>query len=601
MGTARESDATGVGKRGPTVAPLPTVRSALLPLALTSLLLGALLAPACGTPGETDAEDTNSGAAGYTTGGACDGLPKLTNLQTPAGVCVGLVAKGFTYARGIAELPSGDLVLAEMGGWAQDRGAVWLLRRGPDKSYSRTRVAKQIDKPSGVAVGPDGLPYVGTPTGIFRFDPYEATVDPLPRTGPFRAADYKQPKLTLVVKDLPGTGRHPLARFVFEKKSPWTLYANVGSSSDDCEQGADAKPPTGFPLPCAEAEGDNARGAIRTYDLSNAAHVATGFTVIAHGLRNSMALAVHPTSGALVQAENSRDSINKFAASLTASEGDLPHEELNVVIPGSHYGWPYCYDNGTPNPEYLGRVDCSQYTAPTQLLPGHASPLGMQFYTGSMFPAAYKNQLIMTFHGYRANGHRLVMVPVDANGVPGSGEPQDIIRNWDKNGNDPLGTPVDVTVAKDGSLYVTEDKNGDVLRVFFDASKGNGLPLKAIPPVAPQVDPQETARCATLATKTDAFSKVERDVIDTSCASCHGVGPGYPGGLRLDKCDAAGNAARLLAKRDGGKPGYVVPNDENSELVLRIKGNGYPQMPAGGLDPELLDAVTSWISEGALY
>lgn len=575
------------------------MRTSLLPLALGSLLVGALLAPACGAPGEEDVEDGAAAEGGYSMGGTCDGLPKLANLQTPAGVCVGLVSKGFTYARGIAELPSGDLVLAEMGGWAQDRGGVWLLRRMPDKSYSRTRIAKQIDKPSGVAIGPDGLPYIGTPTGIFRFDPYEATVDPVPKTGPFRATDYKQPRFTLVVKDLPGTGRHPLARFVFDKKSPWTLYVNVGSASDDCEQGASAKPPSGFPSPCPEAEGDGARGSIRKYDLSAGNHVATGFTVHARGLRNSMALAVHPTSGALVQAENSRDSINKFQASLTASEADLPHEELNVVLPGSHYGWPYCYDNGTPNPEYLGRVDCSRYTNPAQLLPGHASPLGMQYYTGSMLPAAYRNQLIVAYHGYRANGHRLVVVPVDANGIPGSGEPLDIIRNWEKNGEDPLGSPVDVAVAKDGSLYVTEDKNGDVLRVFFDPSKGDGAPMRPKAISQPQVDPQEAARCKALATKQDSFARVERDVIDRSCVSCHGAGPGYAGGLRLDKCDALGNAQRLLAKRSGGRAPYVVPNDQRSELVLRLKGDGYPEMPAGGLDPEGLAEVQSWIGEGA--
>src|SRR5205814_1860297 len=153
-----------------------------------------------------------------------------------------------------------------------------------------------------------------------------------------------------------------------------------------------------FPFPCAEADGQKARGAIRKYDLSASPdHVSTGYTVIAKGLRNSMALAVHPTSNALIQGENSRDSNNKYEASLTDNEGDLPHEELNVIVPGSNYGWPYCYDNGAPNPEYRGRVDCSNYTKPALLLPGHASPLGMAYYTGTMFPQAYKNQLLVTY------------------------------------------------------------------------------------------------------------------------------------------------------------------------------------------------------------
>lgn len=571
-------------------------------LASLAVLTALAAVPACGNPGEDDVSDEGPAEDNYTISGTCDGLPRLANLKTPPGVCVGLVADKFTFARGIAELPSGDLVMAEMGGWAVDRGAVWLLRRMPDKTYSKTRIAKQIDKPSGVAVGPDGLPYIGTPTGIFRFDPYERTNDPVPRTGPFRTTgDYKQPRFKLVVKDLPGTGRHPLARFVFDPKNPWTLYANVGSASDVCETGQNPRPPNSYPAPCPEAEGDDARGTIRKYDLSGPDHVATGYTVVAHGLRNSMALAIHPGSGALIQAENSRDSINKHEATLTANEGELPHEELNVIVPGAHYGWPYCYDNGAPSPEYRGRVDCSNYTNPALLLPGHVSPLGLTYYNGSMFPEAYRGNLLMTYHGYRSYGHRLVMVPVDENGVPGSGEPLDIIRGWEEGaeGRERIGTPVDVLVARDGSLYLTEDKNGDVLRVVFDGAQGDGQPMRAIPPEAPRVSPEEQRRCADLRDRHDAYSEVQRDVIDVSCVSCHGVGPGFAGGLRLDKCDAIGNAKRLLQPRSGGRPAYVVPNDEQSELLLRMKGEGYPQMPAGGLTGEQLDAVTAWIRAGA--
>lgn len=580
------------------------MRSLLLSLAVVSSLAGAVFVPACASP-EEEAADEEAREEAYTTEGTCDGLPKLKNLKTPPGVCVGLVAQGIKRARGIAELPNGDLVVAEMAGWVQDRGAVWLLRRMPDKTYSKTRVAKMIDKPSGVAVGPDGLPYIGTPKGVFRFDPYEKTADPIPKTGKFRASpDYKQPRFTTVIDDFPNVpgARHPLAKFVFGRGSDaWTIFANVGSFSDVCEQGAKAKPPSGYPMPCPEADGDKPLGIVRRYVLTADKHVANGFTVLAKGLRNSMALVVHPTSNALIQAENSRDTIDKHDASLTASEGDLPHEELNVIVPGAHYGWPYCYDNGAPSPEYRGRVDCANFTNPALLLPGHSAPLGMAYYDGAMFPPSYKGNLLVTYHGYRTTGHRLVVVPVDANGIPGGGEPLDIVRGWEKSadGRDPLGAPVDVMVAKDGSIYVTEDKNDDVLRVFFDPSKGDGAPMRPLPPVKPVVSADEKERCEQLARRTDAFSKVQRDVIDVECVSCHGVGPGFAGGLRLDKCDAVGNAKRLLAPRSGNRPAYVVPNRLDSELLLRIKGQGFPQMPAGGLDPEKLQEVESWIKAGA--
>lgn len=582
--------------------------------ALTTALLGAAIVPACGAPGDEAIDEESSGEDAYTTEGTCDGLPKLKNLKTPPGVCVGVVATGFTFARGIAELENGDLVLAEMGGWAKDRGGVWLLRRKEDKSYAKTKLNALIDKPSGIAVGPDGLPYVGTPDAIYRFDPYAATLkaDPtkkLPKTGSLMGVDvWKQPKISLVVKNLPGDlkpngesgARHPLKKFVFDPKNPWNMLVNVGSASDTCEQKAGARPPTDYPMPCAEAEGQNARGTIRKYVLGGPDHLATDFTVLARGLRNSMAIAVHPESGAIIQGENSRDAINKLDASLTDQEGDLPHEELNVIEPGGHYGWPYCIDNGTPNPEYRGRVNCSNYKNPAMLLPGHVSPLGMAYYTGSMFPAAYKNNLLVTFHGYREYGHRLVMVPADARGIPGAGEPLDIIRGWEKSadGRDPMGAPVDVLVAKDGSIYVTEDKNGTVLRVFFDPRGGNGAPMRPLPPQRPVVSADERARCDALVRRTDSFSRVQRDLIDTSCVGCHGAGPGYAGGLALLKCDAVGNAKRLTERR-ANREAYVSAGNANSELVLRLKGQGFPQMPAGGVSPEQLDEVQTWIREGA--
>jgi hypothetical protein len=314
-----------------------------------------------------------------------------------------------------------------------------------------------------------------------------------------------------------------------------------------------------------------------------------------------MALAVHPESGILVQGENSRDSIDKLDPSLADLEGELPHEELNVIRPGQHYGWPYCYDNGALNPEYRSQgIDCRKYQSPALLLPGHAAPLGMQYYTGALFPPIYKNQLIAAYHGYRDNGHRLVMVPVDEEGKPGVGEPLDIIRGWDAKVSPaaPQGAPVDVELARDGAILLTEDKNGTVLRVSYNPALGDGKPLAALPPKKPVQDPTEKGRCDALKKRTDLLALMQKQLLDTSCVSCHGVGPGFPGKLALLRCDADGNAQRLLASRQGAGP-LVVPKDRNSELVLRIKGQGFPQMPAGGVNPEQLESLFAWIDLGA--
>jgi glucose/arabinose dehydrogenase len=138
---------------------------------------------------------------------------------------------------------------------------------------------------------------------------------------------------------------------------------------------------------------------------------------------------------------------------------------LNLVRRGAHYGWPYCFDNNQPSPEYPGR-DCSAYQRPAMLLPAHAAPLGMMFYTADQFPADYRNSLIVGFHGYRKHGHRIVALLPDKNGAP-LGRMLDLVSGWNAKDGQPMGAPVDLKVGLDGAVYITEDRNGTVLRLRY--------------------------------------------------------------------------------------------------------------------------------------
>lgn len=378
--------------------------------------------------------------------GSCGGLKRL-NLTTPAGFCVGLVADRLRFPRGVLPLENGDILVADMGNWDKNQGSLWRLsprRSATGVEYGKTELLKHLDRPNGLALGPDGKVYVGTATKIFRFAPDKPTLTEDVVGGSSGLVGFE------------GTGRHPLLKMVFGQDG--AMYVNVGSKTDHCEKPNHAKPDAR--AACPETLQAAPRGAIRRYAFAWPQGKITAVDLqYATGLRNSMALAVHPRTGVLWQGENSRDNIGSADAKL--NDETLPHDEINRIVKGGRYGWPYCFDNNRAAPEYPA-YRCSVFRQPEVLLPAHAAPLGMLFYTGSRFPAAWRGQLIIGFHGYRAQGHKLMAYAVDGNGnVTSRATP--LISGW----NNPLGAPTDIAQAPDGGLIISEDRNGTILKLDY--------------------------------------------------------------------------------------------------------------------------------------
>jgi len=350
----------------------------------------------------------------------CDGWPAVS-LETPEGLCVGLVvhsdSPGVAEGRGpfrprtLVEDPAHANVfwIVDAGG-RRDRAGRLFRMDASTRPPTTTRIAERLDRPHGSAIGPDGWLYVGEVQRVVRFDPgasdvlasREIVIDDLPT-------------------QIPGRDRirfHPLSAFVFTPD--WDLILNRGSSTDHCAESLAVEPAT--QARCHdEAEGTAALVHYSHSVDASGRHVWTSPRVIARGLRNSVALSAH-ASGLVLQGENGAD----------FPEADRPREELNRIAldrPEQHFGWPYCYDRDRADERWTGADfacdpgENASYVPPHLLLPAHGAPLGLAYYDDGPLEAL-RGTLLVTLHGYRPTGHRLLALPVDALGPPaGSAAP----------------------------------------------------------------------------------------------------------------------------------------------------------------------------------
>ncbi|MCE7872351.1 hypothetical protein DYH09_18500 [bacterium CPR1] len=179
-----------------------------------------------------------------------------------------------------------------------------------------------------------------------------------------------------------------------------------------------------------------------------------GFEILARGIRNSMGFDWHPVSGELYFTDNGRDMLGD----------DLPPEELNRLSRvGQHFGFPYRFGNNLKDPEWGDRAPAGlTFTPAVAFMEAHVAPLGMRFYRGSMFPAAYQNQAFIAQHGSwnRSTplGYRVVTV---------QGSRATVFAHGWLQGGSVSGRPVDVQELSDGSLLVSDDHAGKVYRITY--------------------------------------------------------------------------------------------------------------------------------------
>lgn len=305
---------------------------------------------------------------------------------------------------------------------SQDR--VVALPPTPDGGHADrvVDVAEDLDRPHGIAFHGEHL-YLATEREILRYRTDGLGVDEGTRE--------------TIVSDIPSGGFHWTRTIAIHDDR---LYLSAGaclSNSDHCS-----------------TIDDTYLAAITRFELDG-----SDPTTFARGLRNAVGMAWH--GGQLLATDNGVDDLGP----------EEPPDELNVVREGGHYGFPECYGDNVPIEDGAGEP-CGDRVPPVATFPAHSAPLGLDVYDAGGFPRGYRGQVFVALHGSWARpdpvGYKVLRVTYDGGSF---GEPADFVTGWMPEGDDnddARGRPVDVHVARDGSMFVTDDMDGTVYRIAYE-------------------------------------------------------------------------------------------------------------------------------------
>ena len=336
----------------------------------------------------------------------CASGPRPGEIRVPPGFEVSVYSDNVPQARSLALGERGTLFV---GGKEADVYAV------PPGGGKARRIATGLQEPHGVAFRGGAL-YVAERSRILRYDGIEA-----------RLAD---PPAPVVLAELPRYKHHGLRTLRFGPDG--MLYVAVGAPCNIC-------------LP------EEQYGVL--LNLSSGEK-----QIFARGIRNSVGFDWHPQTQELWFTDNGRDLLGH----------DAPPDELNrAPRPGLHFGYPFCHGGDLPDPEFGARRSCREFEPPAAKLGAHVAALGMRFYTGAQFPEEYRGAIFIAEHGSwnrrPMSGYRVSVVKL-RDGTPATYET--FAHGWLR-GERAWGRPVDILVAPDGALLVSDDEAGVVYRIAY--------------------------------------------------------------------------------------------------------------------------------------
>jgi glucose/arabinose dehydrogenase len=272
----------------------------------------------------------------------------LDTIKLPPGFEIRVFAAHVPNARSMSLSPQGTLFV----GTRRVGNVYAILDYNHDNIADKViTIAKGLNMPNGVAFR-NGSLYVSEVNRILRYDNIEDRLENAPEP--------------IVVNDsFPRNRDHgwKFIHFVPDGK----LYVPVGAPCNVCERS------------------DKRYASIMSMNPDG-----TGLEIFARGVRNTVGFDWNPDTQELWFTDNGRDWMGD----------DLPSDELNhAPVKGLHFGFPYCHGTNVSDPKFGAKHTCSEFTPPTVELGAHVAPLGMRFYTASMFPDKYHKQIFIAEHG----------------------------------------------------------------------------------------------------------------------------------------------------------------------------------------------------------
>lgn len=390
-------------------------------------------------------------------------------LTLPAGFCASVFADGLGGVRHMTVAPNGDVLVVRQNRAPQDslQGGVVVLR---DANHDgKAESVGNFGAVGGTGIVLDGTHlYLDVRSAIIRY-PFPAGA-----TAPAGEPD-------TIVKGLPTRG-HAARNFVLDGAG--NLFVNVGSNTNSCQEKDRQNNVKGVD-PCVELE---TRAGIWKFSARETGQTFSTAARYATGIRNAVGLAWNSAEKRLYATQHGRDQLFQNWAPMYNEEqsADQPAEEFLQVAAGDDFGWPYCYfDTNLKRlvlaPEYGGNAKdagrCTQKKGPLVYFPGHWAPNGLTFYTGTSFPARYRDGAFIAFHGSwnraprEQAGYKVVFVPAAKGKYSGAYETFADKFALTLDPSKAEHRPTGLAVTNDGALLVSDDKGGRIYRISYSGTK----------------------------------------------------------------------------------------------------------------------------------